>query len=611
MFILAVVSLLATTTNAQWIVTPSTPVSGFMQPHWKVDADLNDDYMVITYGNQNPSTAPGGTGTFMKVFTGINTPVTGDIPVFNMGFHLSRVKISDANNIYVLGTADYGAVTKLTLKKYSVAGIASGSIIINISTAAEMYDLAVTANNDVLVSLFDGNDVKILCYDSNLAYKGAIVAATAITHFNVGTGNLRAQFIDFNSGHILIGYSRGVDASLTSFIKKYQYNSSTPASSPLVATYTFTGGFKSRHLEGLNSHQVALRANGDVFYVNGLSGVRRISGATTTTVYSNATSKVNVDASDNVLITWTDNSMARARLYNASNAFVHQYSEGGNINGSWAAAIHNCKFVIAGDKNYQGTDYHTNRKPHYQVFNCSNCVVGAPATASAEFRFPNQVIAMNSLYGPQDVAELCLVDELLVNGSASCNETGYFVEIAEFNLMTWTNINVLYSNWVCTGCQAPNNIDITSFLPQGYQLRPGKVYRFRLAVGSPWHSVDIFFTIACCRRSIDHEEEFPDELTPELREDTIREIAPEESEANSAVKVFPNPADDEVTLQFVAKENAAEVMVSVTDFTGTEVYTSKTTEETMTLNIASWEAGIYIVTISINGKSYTQRILKQ
>ncbi|WAC03830.1 hypothetical protein N7U66_10680 [Lacinutrix neustonica] len=51
------------------------------------------------------------------------------------------------------------------------------------------------------------------------------------------------------------------------------------------------------------------------------------------------------------------------------------------------------------------------------------------------------------------------------------------------------------------------------FYPLGYHLRPGKIYRFRLAVGSPWHSVDIFFEVSCCkRRIIIHQEDQEVEL---------------------------------------------------------------------------------------------------
>ncbi len=602
---LLIAFLVATTMNAQWVVTPSTAITSYSQPNWKVDADLNDKYMVITYGNQHPSTSPGGTGTWLKVYDSNSNPITGDIGVFNIGFNVSRVQISSANIIYVLGVHSYSAVNKLVLKRYNTSGAFLGSTIVNHNIGGSMYDLALADNGDVLVSLFEGNNVRIRAYNSSLTYKGVINVASGITHYHLPTSNLRAQNIDFNNGKILIGYSRGVHSSLTSYIKKYTYNTISPAASALTNTYTFAGGFNRRNLESNNSHQVALRANGDVFYINGLYGVKRISGASTYNVYPNPKTKVNVDVADNLLISWTDSSRAKARLYNVGNSFVHYYQEDGNINGSWASAFHDCKFVLAGDKSFQGTNYHTNRKPHFQVFNCSDCQVGAPATADFEFRFPNQVISMPSLYGPQEVTELCLVDDLLVDGTPSCNEDGYFVEIAEFDLMSWSNVVVLHSAWVCAGCTAPNNIDIASFLPAGYQLRPNKVYRFRLAVGSPWHAVDKFFTIACCEREIigwEDEEQEHIELPREQRSGDNRQLE---------VAVAPNPAKDFVTVDFSKEEVNGEAAISITNIAGRTLFSMTTEERKVQIDISKWEKGIYLCSISINGKEATKKIIKR
>lgn len=114
--------------------------------------------------------------------------------------------------------------------------------------------------------------------------------------------------------------------------------------------------------------------------------------------------------------------------------------------------------------------------------------------AIASFINPKRVENINNV----EVSVLCLDNDLLVNGSDSKCETGYFVGLSEFNIYTWTEITPLYSDWVSPTSQAPNNIKITDFLPQGYQLRPNKIYKFRLAVGTPWDSTDIFFKVDCC-----------------------------------------------------------------------------------------------------------------
>ena len=120
------------------------------------------------------------------------------------------------------------------------------------------------------------------------------------------------------------------------------------------------------------------------------------------------------------------------------------------------------------------------------------------AKASASFVNPDRIIQKNSKYGPGDVAILCLSDDLLVNGSISTCANRYFIGLSEFDLNAWTEITPLHSDWVQPLQSPPNNIKITDFLPQGYQLRPNIVYKFRLAVGMPWDSVDLFFMIECC-----------------------------------------------------------------------------------------------------------------
>ncbi|MBK6265629.1 T9SS type A sorting domain-containing protein [Marivirga sp. S37H4] len=608
-YILLFIALIfATSGFAQLVVTPSTPVSGYSQPHWNVDSDLNDDYMVVTYGNQNPSTAPGGTGTYMTIFDNVGSPLVQDIPVLNLGQFVSRVKITPDNIIYVLGLEDNNGNTRLVLRKYNTSGIMTGQTVVDPFHSDPAIDLAVTDNNHPLVSLFDGNTLKIKSYSSTLSYYGEI-DVDYVTHLHLPTYKLRAHSIDYNDGYLLIGYSRGVDPSNLARIKKYNFNSVSPASSTVSESYSFLGGFHRTVLGVTNSHQVALRNNGDVFYINGVSGIKRISGNNTHSVSSQTKAKVNVDANDKLLISWTNNTKAFARLYDANNSYVRQYAEDGNINGSWAPAFNNCQFIIAGDKSNQATDFHTFRKAHYQVFNCSECEVGGAPTASAEFRSPNQMLEMDSKYGPMEVAELCLVDELLVDGSASCNEKSYFVEIAEFDLVNWNNINILHSDWVSANSQAPSDIDITDFLPQGYQLRPGKVYRFRLAVGPIWHSIDIFFTVSCCKREIIGlpDDKYEIDLDGADGNGDIDPANPEELE----VDIYPNPAKDYVTLDFAKEEMLSEASISISNISGKEVFTTHSKEEQLRIDITDWEKGIYVCNITLNGKKTIKRIMKE
>lgn len=127
-----------------------------------------------------------------------------------------------------------------------------------------------------------------------------------------------------------------------------------------------------------------------------------------------------------------------------------------------------------------------------------NQCCGLTSTANANFVTSYRIDKENSKYGLIDVHVLCLSDALLVDGSVSTCESRYKIRLSEFNLMPWTDNRILYNDWIAPFTQAPNNIKITDYLPQGYQLRPNKIYKFSLAVGFPWDIVDLWFKIDCC-----------------------------------------------------------------------------------------------------------------
>lgn len=604
--------------KAQFIVTPSTPITNYAQPEWSSDVDMNDKYTAMVYGNQSTPIYNGpnnvsASGVWLKVFNQNNSSVTADIKVFNIGMLVSKVKINKNNEIFILGHDYINPQNKFLLKKYNVNGILQSTKLIwngNIG----YYDLEVADNNDVLVSIFTSKgqnypaDLSVFSFDNNLNPKGTLQIATNIYHSHLPTSNLRSHFMDYNNGSFIVGYSSGVGSNITATIKKYNYNTSNISSSANSNNYTFTGGMKRFSYANNSSHQVALRSNGDIFYVNANSGIYRLTGTTHTKISSNKDAKIIVDKSDNLLITWVDINSAKARLYSNTNSFIHSYQEGGNLNGQWDAAMYDCKFVIVGDKSNLATDFHTYRKPHYQFFNCSSCTPNGIATAAASFRYPNEVHEVNSKFGPLKVTELCLIDDLLVDGSASCNETGYFVGLAEFDPITWTDVQLLHSGWVSTTTQAPNNINIVSFLPTGYHLRPGKIYRFRLAVANPWDSVDIFFEVSCCKRKPiildpDHE------VAIAVKE---REAGKELENNDDQVVIYPNPVKDTFTItldEILTQEK--EVTVKIYNNLGIEIYNKNTDDQQLIVDSSRWTSGYYICKIFLSAETITKKLIKE
>jgi hypothetical protein len=126
------------------------------------------------------------------------------------------------------------------------------------------------------------------------------------------------------------------------------------------------------------------------------------------------------------------------------------------------------------------------------------------ATARGHFSSPHTIVQDNSLYGPQNVAEFCMGDPVIIDGSASTCEDSWAVEISTFDLMNWQSVPFYNLTWQVPTSQVPNSIDVMSFFTLS-SATPiiGQVYRFNLGVGQPWHSKEFFFKFKCCNTSLD------------------------------------------------------------------------------------------------------------
>lgn len=109
-------------------------------------------------------------------------------------------------------------------------------------------------------------------------------------------------------------------------------------------------------------------------------------------------------------------------------------------------------------------------------------------------------VTMDSFYGPIEVARFC-EDDVIVDGSATENETDYYLTLASIDLATWTTTGI-YGGWISG--QAPNWIDVrNNVLASGVNLVPGTVYVLGLNTGPCWLSDNLFFVVEeCCKKDI-------------------------------------------------------------------------------------------------------------
>lgn len=117
-------------------------------------------------------------------------------------------------------------------------------------------------------------------------------------------------------------------------------------------------------------------------------------------------------------------------------------------------------------------------------------------TTSGIFQNPLYIQAEPSFFGTTDITYFECESDIILDGSSSMGEDSYNIRLAEFDLTTWTDVNVFYSQWICTSCTVPNNIDVLSYFPNG-KPECDKTYLLTLATGPVYDAEFFFFSVDC------------------------------------------------------------------------------------------------------------------
>jgi hypothetical protein len=80
---------------------------------------------------------------------------------------------------------------------------------------------------------------------------------------------------------------------------------------------------------------------------------------------------------------------------------------------------------------------------------------------------------------------------------------------------------------------------------------------------------------------------------------------------SNSIQVFPNPADDYIVVDFNTDGNNGIVLLSIIDLNGKPVFAEVQNEirNQRVIKTRDWKAGVYLVTISVNGSTIKSRKL--
>ncbi|WP_452596787.1 T9SS type A sorting domain-containing protein [Pontimicrobium sp. MEBiC01747] len=228
----------------------------------------------------------------------------------------------------------------------------------------------------------------------------------------------------------------------------------------------------------------------------------------------------------------------------------------------------------------------------FQFFKVKDC---RKIEACFEIKNIHSEVTEPSDYGLKIVNELCL-PKTEIDGSCSTNEEGYHIRISEFSLSPWAIITDYYNGWVAPGT-APSNINLTSLIgiPSANNdwtsrtFDPVKLYAVSLSVVPVWDSASFqFFRVIDCRRTINNN------------------IANTES---SLVNIYPNPAKEHVNVSFNKKGTGK---IEIYRFDGKRIHTDNfINTSSVTLNMSTYNKGLYLIKIYIAQKTETYKIYKE
>jgi len=84
-------------------------------------------------------------------------------------------------------------------------------------------------------------------------------------------------------------------------------------------------------------------------------------------------------------------------------------------------------------------------------------------------------------------------------------------------------------------------------------------------------------------------------------------------DATNGIKLYPNPASDNLTIEYNNFENTNPINIKIYDITGKEVsnYSMIKNNAASQINISNFEAGVYIITIQTQDKIIREKFIKQ
>lgn len=85
----------------------------------------------------------------------------------------------------------------------------------------------------------------------------------------------------------------------------------------------------------------------------------------------------------------------------------------------------------------------------------------------------------------------------------------------------------------------------------------------------------------------------------------------ENSNLTDGVRLFPNPTNNNITIEYLTENNFSQKSISILNILGEEIYSTTTTENKIKVDLEKWVSGVYVFQIKSENKVINRKIIKQ
>jgi hypothetical protein len=547
--------------------------------------------------------------SFIRLFNSSGNPTSSEIQLnTNSSIENPEVAMTNAGNAVVLfNVYTSNALYNLKVRRYSAAGSQVGSEIAVADNVSQSIGADIEAHDDgrFCVSYVESSNVKIKMYSAT----GSLLSTTT-----VGAGG--NTHLDIMGNNLLVVYPNG-----TSFYaRRYTIGSSTLT----AATSAMNVG------QGMAYEDpVALRTDGSFVLARQYGSnppyidVRNSSGGQVTTIPVTGAFygyvAVDCDASNRIVVYWNGSNACHVSMYGSNNALLGTYSNA-TEGGYPSVATKNCNFVVASKKQVSSTLTVWSR-----VFSCSNCTPPNPSInitftpgSNCAYSFSCSVMATDG-GGEEEVRELEAESELVSCCRYNFSTSG--INVNDYNF-SW---KLYCCNQTYTTCELVHTSTNPSFLKDFFNNTTYANKRYRVCLiltpkngcpALPEICKKFSYQVSTCAVTIIPftSEDEEDVLLLQNNSDGSAQAALSEDLLPHSLNVSPNPAQNEVTLRFLA-EKATSGRVMIADIAGKIVYQQTESfaegENNIQISLSGLPAGMYVVRLHNGGQWIHQKLLIQ